>query len=82
METYSECCSLELQLFISFSSSIACFKTTVYVLVFFMCNVNLICNCFYNFNFNKTQQQINRTRGEFLKLILRVLKTVLKNERK
>ena len=47
--------SYKLKLFISFSSSIACFKITVYILVFFMRNVNMIFICFYNFNFNKKQ---------------------------
>ena len=39
METYTECCSHKLKLFISFSSSITCFKATVYILKFFMQNV-------------------------------------------
>ena len=53
-ETYAESCSYKLKLFISFSSSIACFKTTAYILVFFcMQNVNMIFICICNFNFNK-----------------------------
>ena len=37
--TYTESCSHKLKLFISFSSFIAWFKTTVYILKFFMRNV-------------------------------------------
>ena len=35
-------CSFKLKLFISFSSSMVCLKTTVCVLVFFIRNVNMI----------------------------------------
>ena len=49
----TENCSHKLKLFMSFGPSIACFKRTVYVLVFFMGNVNMILICFHNFNFNK-----------------------------
>ena len=41
METYAESCSHKLKLFTSFSSSIVFLKTNVYVLVFFMQNVNI-----------------------------------------
>ena len=36
---------------------VTCFKTVVYILIFFMHNVNMIFICFYNFNFNKLQLQ-------------------------
>ena len=45
----------EIKIFVSFTSSIAWFKATVYILVLFMQNVNMIFICFYNFNFNKKQ---------------------------
>ena len=82
METYTESCSHKLELFVSFSSSIACFKTTVHILVFLMQNVNMIFFCFYNFNFNKknNRKSIDHV-VNFSKLVLRVLKTVLKNQK-
>ena len=52
-EFQSSHCSHKLKLFMSFRPSIACFKRTVYVLLFFMGNVNMILICFHNFNFNK-----------------------------
>ena len=42
-----------LRFFISFSLSIT---LTLYVLVFFLQNVNMIFICFYNFNINKKTQ--------------------------
>ena len=81
MEMYGENCFHKLKLFISFNSSIACVKTTVYVILFFMWNVNMIFIYFYNFNFNKkTHNESIEHMVNFLKLALRVLKTVLKNQ--
>ena len=65
----------EPKLFISFSSFIACFKTTDYIIVFFMRNVNIIFLCFYNFHFyeKNNRKSIDHV-VNFSKLVLRVLK--------
>ena len=60
----------------SFRSSIACFKTTDYILAFFMRNVNMI----FNFNKKNSSKSIEHV-VSFFKLVLRVLKTVLKNQK-
>ena len=68
-----------LRFFISFSLSIT---LTLYVLVFFLQNVNMIFICFYNFNINKKNNSKSiKHVVNFLKLVLRVLTTVLKNQK-
>ena len=79
LETYIKCCSHKSKLFISFSSSIACFKTTVYMLVFFMRNVNMIylCSFIISISIKNNIKSIEHV-VSYLKLVVRVLKTILK----
>ena len=79
LETYIKCCSHKSKLFISFSSSIACFKTTVYMLVFFIRNVNMIylCSFIISISIKNNIKSIEHV-VNYLKLVSRVLKTVLK----
>ena len=51
--------------------------------VVFMQNVNMIFICFCNFNFNKKNNRKSKEHVvNFLKLVLRVPKTVLRNQKK
>ena len=79
LETYIKCCYHKSKLFISFSSSIACFKTTVYMLVFFMRNVNTIylCSFIISISIKNNIKSIEHV-VSYLKLVVRVLKTILK----
>ena len=83
-EPYAESCSYKLKLFISLSSSIACFKTTVYILVYLYFSCEMLIWFSFAFvisisikNNNKSVEHV----VSYLKLVLRFLKTVSKNKK-
>ena len=76
-ETYTESCSYKLKLFILFSLSIVWFKTTDYICLHVSCKMLIWSSILIRNNSKSIEHVVN-----FLKLALRVLKTVLKDKKK